>query len=192
MLVLGGVVFVIEYVVLPINDLVVYTVLGPVGEELLKSSVFLLFLVSYVEYRVTRERSSKLLAVDASVFFLLVVFILADTEVMYPGNSLSGVNLVMLFVKKLGGHFALTVCGCMVFGWWYQRGWTKSWTVLVIGGSVGVSSILHSLVNQLGLGVFLGTMLQGIGVSQELFLTVIFVFALILFLMFLEYKERRK
>jgi hypothetical protein len=165
MLGVGFFVFVCEYVLLPVNAVVVYTVLAPFGEELVKSSVFVLFLVSFVEYRQSGEQKSRVLVLDSLVLFVVLLVVVSSGEVLYPGNPLGGVDLVLLFVKKCGGHFALTVCGCLLFGLLYSSEMVKKRVVLVLGMSVGISMVLHSVVNQMGLDVFVGTVLLTYGVS---------------------------
>lgn len=124
------------------------------------------------------------------LFFVLVVFVFTNREVLYPGNLVSGYALLFLFVKKFCGHFACTVFGCLVLRWLYQRNYWKKTVVLLIGASLGANGILHSLMNQRGLGVFLGALLQGIGVSQVV--VVLFVLSLVLLVLFLLYKGREE
>jgi hypothetical protein len=190
MLLVGCIIFVCEYFVLPVNDIVVYTLLAPVGEELVKSSVFMLFIVSFVEYRATREKNSKMLSFDALVFFVLLVFVFTYMEVFSPGNPLAGTELLFLFVKKFCGHFALTVVGCMVLGGLYQRDLQKRTVMLVISASLVVSMVLHSLVNQMGLGIYLGAMLHG--VSQDMMLGGLSGLSIVLLVLFLVLKGREK
>ena len=124
------------------------------------------------------------------LFFVLVVFVFTNGEVLYPGNPVSGSALLFLFVKKFCGHFAFTVCGCLVLGWLYQRNYWKKTVVLLIGASLGVSVTLQSLMNQIGLNIFLGALLQGVGVSQVV--VVLFVLSLVLLVLFLLYKGREE
>ena len=52
---LGCVVFLCEYIVLLFNEMIVYVLLASLGEELIKSSVRIVALVSFVDYRLTSE-----------------------------------------------------------------------------------------------------------------------------------------
>jgi hypothetical protein len=187
MLCLGFCIFVCEYAVLPINDLAVYIILAPVGEELVKSSVLLMFLVSFIDCQVTREQRSKVISVDSSIFFMLLLYVITIGEVFYPDNPLSGVELFLLTLKKFAGHFALTVLGCMVFGFLYQRRYRKRTILVLIGVSVTVSVLLHSLVNQIGLQVFLGTFVP---VSPDSIMGGLFVLSVVLICLFLVYRRR--
>jgi len=187
MLGIGFLIFVSEYFLLPINEVVVYLLLAPLGEELVKSSVLVVCLVSFVDYQATGERKSKLLCVDSLALFFLLLYVITTGEVFYPGNPLSGVDLLWLSVKKFGGHFALTVIGCMVFGLVYQRSHRNRTVVGLIGVSVSVSALLHSLINQMGLGVFLGALLP---VSQELVMGALFLISVVLFILFFKMKGK--
>ena len=174
-----------EYVLLPTNEMVVYILLAPLGEELVKSSILVLFLVSSVEYRMTGDLKSKWLSADSLLFFFLLLYVITIGEVFYPTNPLSGVDLLWLSVKKCAGHFAMTVCGCLLFGFAYHRDIQKRTIVLVLATAVGISVVLHSLVNQIGLQVNLGRLLFDQGISQEIFLLALFVLSLVFFALFI-------
>ena len=47
--------FLCEYIVLLFNEMIVYVLLASLGEELIKSSVRIVALVSFVDYRLTSE-----------------------------------------------------------------------------------------------------------------------------------------
>jgi hypothetical protein len=190
MLCIGAAMVVSEYALLPANEMVVYILLAPLGEELVKSSLLVLFLVSFVEYRRTGDLKSKWLSVDSLLFFFLLLYVITIGEVLYPTNPLSSVDLLWLSMKKYAGHFALTVCGFLLFGFIYNRDMPKRLLVLVLVTAVGISVVLHSIVNQIGLQVYLGRLLFDHGVPQEMFLVALFVLSLIFFALFLLYKGK--
>jgi len=60
---------------------------------------------------------------------------------------------------------------------------------MLLGVSVGISVVLHSLINQLGPGIFLGIVLP---VPQDLIMSGLFVLSAVVFVLFLGYKGRIK
>jgi hypothetical protein len=74
LLVVGCAVFVSEYLIVSTNETLVYLVLAPLGEELVKSSVVVVFLVSFVHFRKMKEKkvkhSSSILCCCLSFFFI--------------------------------------------------------------------------------------------------------------------------
>lgn len=191
MLCIGMFVVVSEYALLPANQMVVYLLLAPLGEELVKLSLFIVVLVSFVEYRTTGDLKSEWLCMDSLLFFFLLVYVITIGEVLYPNNPLSGIDLLWLSVKKFAGHFALTVCGGLLFGFVYHRGMPRRTQLLVMAAALGVSVALHSLVNQIGLQVYLGESLLRLGVSQETFLLILFALSLVFFTSFTLYKGKQ-
>jgi hypothetical protein len=190
LLVVGCIVFVSEYLILPTNETMVYLLLAPLGEELVKSSVVVVFFVSFVHYRMTHERTSQALCFDSLLLLMLLLYIITISEVFYPGNPFSGIDLLWLSMKKFAGHFALTMCGCLIFGFLYHPRMMNTTVVLLLLLSICVSVALHSLVNQIGVGLFIGEQLVNLGVSQEMFLSVLFAVSTFFLVLFLLSKEK--
>jgi hypothetical protein len=139
----------------------------------------------------TKQNASKVFSFDALVFFFLVIMMFTSTEVFIPiNNNFSGLTIFYLFVKKYCGHFAFAVIGSMLLGYFYQRGLRKKIVYGLIGGSLAISVFLHSLVNQIGLGIGLGPLLEDGGVSQELFISFLFVLACVFLVAFLVWKGK--
>jgi len=190
LLVVGCAVFVSEYLIVSTNETLVYLVLAPLGEELVKSSVVVVFLVSFVHFRKTKEKKSKTLFIDSLLLFILLLYIITTSEVFYPGNPVSGINLLWLWLKKFAGHFALTMCGCLIFGFLYHTRMMNTTVMLVLWVSISISVALHSLVNQIGACLFLGELLVNLGVSQDMVLFVLFMVSTIFLALFLLFKAK--
>lgn len=62
--------------------------------------------------------------------------------------------------------------------------------MLVLWVSISVSVALHSLVNQIGVGLFLGALLVNLGVSQDMVLFVLFMVSTIFLALFLLFKAK--
>lgn len=189
MLVISFIVFVVGYFILQITETSGSLIIAPFGEELLKFSLLFLVIVFYTDYKISKDKRSKNLFKNNLLFFLLLLLVITGAEVFSPLNVHMS-NILLLFIKQFCGHFAFTVVGSMYFAYFYSKALRKVLLVLFVITSLVISIILHSIANQMSWNVSMGAQLENLGVSQDIYISVLLIFSLILLMLFMKFKGK--
>jgi hypothetical protein len=183
--------YLLGLVILPISDKNRSVFIFPLAEEILKFS--LLFPVYYLLniYKQKREEIAVKGALNQLILFILVIFILAPIgDILNPTNT--GSLTINMYIKQMLGHFAFTVIGISFIGFLYNPKTTKYYKALLMITSLFISILLHSIANQYGNHVAIGSFLESNNLSQNSYIMILTIISLILFGLFFYSRLKNK